>query len=441
MNEKAFTNIDDIFSDFMMKKIPRETFEKRLSAALSNLQFVNGKKHFEVAIINENQKAPFFGMYVYPIMDSLDAMAESLVDGISYGELLKKWRYIDNWYIEIDAKCFDRKILNFNPKELTAMIIHELGHVIESDAPVERWYRAYQEAKLRTKLADRSSLKVLYLLYTVPLSLACMQRSWVNNKNQVKLEYNADNEALRCGYGDALVSALDKIIKVSGSINESENAKDHMVANSVEWCNANIVDLTHRKNRLKDDLYYQTLKTNSNFIRALGIRLMTLLGAKTSERYTGYAIEMTAELFNDPEFAQKYTVSLDAAIMTKWCKLIEGAKNGSNIAFANEAFGRKNQPPKLPSQYDIDAIAIEIDKITTHYDRTYVLDLIYKVLDDITIFQEYLEANDPKKLGGYERKIHDMQKELDGLRKQCLAKKNLDRQYRLFVKYPEGYEG
>jgi len=440
--EKALTAMDDAYGDFLMRRISRDKFEKTMSNILSAMPFDSGKKHFEVSIINENKKQPFFGFYIYPVLNDMTIFTQNIIaeDVVSFKELCDRWKSIKNWYIEIDANCFDRNTFGFSPKELTAMTVHEIGHTIYSDKPVERWYRSYMDAKSRMQMADRASSKILYALYCVPLAVSCMQKNWVTPKNQLKIEYAADREALKYGYGEPLVTALNKIIKASGSINDTEAVADQNVDASMKWCNVNVTDLTHRREKLKDELFYQGLKTQSNYVKAMGIWILDHLGARMRERYTGYAVEMTIEMFDDKNFVDHYKISMDSAAMGKLERLIDIAKQSAQMEIATEAFGKK-KTPKLPSQYDIDAISIEIDKIENHYDRTYVLDLIYKTLDDITIFEEWINATDPTKAKQYTSTINRYRKELDELRKACLAKKNLEREYRLFVKYPAGYEG
>lgn len=440
LTEKALALMEDTYSDFLMKKINAEKFEKNLSAALSALPLENGYKHFEVSIVNQNHKDAFFGFYLYPVMSELEKFTEDAVENnVSFKDLCKRWKTIKDWYIEIDAICFDRNIFNFTPKELTAMTLHEVGHTIYSDRPIERYYRAFQDAKSRMKLADKASMKVLYALYSVPLAISCMQKSWVDGKNRIKVEMAADKALQEFGYQESLISALDKIIKATGSINQSETSKDQAVDNSVNWCNLNVADLTRRRDKMKDELYYQAIRTQSGYFKALTARLLNELGIRMREKYTGYVVENTVALLEDPDLFMKYTPCFEEAQFSSLVRRWNMAHNEDPIV-AMEMFG-KNKVPKLPSQYDIDAIAIEIDKITTHYDRTYVLDLIYKVLDDIAIYEEYIQSTDPSKARAMKGKIASMRKELDELRKACLAKKNLDRNYRLFVKYPPGYEG
>ena len=101
---------------------------------------------------------------------------------------------------------------------------------------------------------------------------------------------------------------------------------------------------------------------------------------------------------------------------------------------------KKNKCMKLPSEYDIDAISIEIDRIENHHDRIYVLDLIYNKIEQINNFRDYCEITD--QLPKYETKIKKMLSELETLRRAVLEKRNLNGgRYQVFVKYPHAYEG
>ena len=100
---------------------------------------------------------------------------------------------------------------------------------------------------------------------------------------------------------------------------------------------------------------------------------------------------------------------------------------------------KRGRAPKLPSQYDIDTISIEVDRISNHHDRIYVLDLIHDRLDQIQEFEEFVEYTGEIKR--YSTKIKMLRDALDQLRIAVLRKNNFDKKYGIFVKYPAGYEG
>ena len=445
MVEKALTLMDDSYNKYLVGDISQAEMCRNLAAALSSFPYDAGKKEFTVQVTsNKTGNEKFFGMRVYPDIEEMDDFCKDLVnegDKIRFNDIVKKWKKIDKWFLEIDGTCFDRNQFNFNPKELTALTLHEIGHIIYSDKPIEGFYRAYQEVKARMNSSDKATQKLMYDIYMIPLTLACMQRRWVNGKNEVQLEIIADKTVVELGYGQYLLEALDKITRAIGSLN-SQNNQDELNS-SMNWCQQNIADIMKRKEQLKDELYYRAVRTKSNYMKAMTIIILDKLGFKLRERYTGYVVENTIELLSDPEVMQKYMPIVDAMESAKFDKFYNMMHSSNSIAMEAIFNKRKKVKVELPSQYEIDAIAVEVDKITNHHDRIYVLDLIYEVLERINNFEEAISP-DPSLVKKWSAKIRQMKDELEALRQAVLAKKTFATSYKFFVKLPEAasdYEG
>lgn len=445
MVEKALTLMDDSYNKYLVGDISQAEMCRNLAAALSSFPYDAGRKEFTVQVTsNKTGNEKFFGMRVYPDIEEMDNFCKDLVnegDKIRFTDIVKKWKKIDKWFLEIDGTCFDRNQFNFNPKELTALTLHEIGHIIYSDKPIEGFYRAYQEVKARMNSSDKATQKLMYDIYMIPLTLACMQRRWVNGKNEVQLEIIADKTVVELGYGQYLLEALDKITRAIGSLN-SQNNQDEL-SSSMNWCQQNIADIMKRKEQLKDELYYRAVRTKSNYMKAMTIIILDKLGFKLRERYTGYVVENTIELLSDPEVMQKYMPIVDAMESAKFDKFYNMMHSSNSIAMEAIFNKRKKVKVELPSQYEIDAIAVEVDKITNHHDRIYVLDLIYEVLERINNFEEAISP-DPSLVKKWSAKIRQMKDELEALRQAVLAKKTFATSYKFFVKLPEAasdYEG
>lgn len=445
MVEKALTLMDDSYNKYLVGDISQAEMCRNLAAALSSFPYDAGQKEFTVQVTsNKTGNEKFFGMRVYPDIEEMDDFCKDLVnegDKIRFTDIVKKWKKIDKWFLEIDGTCFDRNQFNFNPKELTALTLHEIGHIIYSDKPIEGFYRAYQEVKARMNSSDKATQKLMYDIYMIPLTLACMQRRWVNGKNEVQLEIIADKTVVELGYGQYLLEALDKITRAIGSLN-SQNNQDELNS-SMNWCQQNIADIMKRKEQLKDELYYRAVRTKSNYMKAMTIIILDKLGFKLRERYTGYVVENTIELLSDPEVMQKYMPIVDAMESAKFDKFYNMMHSSNSIAMEAIFNKRKKVKVELPSQYEIDAIAVEVDKITNHHDRIYVLDLIYEVLERINNFEEAISP-DPSLVKKWSAKIRQMKDELEALRQAVLAKKTFATSYKFFVKLPEAasdYEG
>ena len=79
-------------------------------------------------IIYTRNDGLFFGMCVYPVISKLDVKMIVQDDG--------KYRF-QNYIIEIDSKIFN-PIIDITGSELLAMLLHEVGHIINDPNPVEQ---------------------------------------------------------------------------------------------------------------------------------------------------------------------------------------------------------------------------------------------------------------------------------------------------------------
>ena len=167
------TILDEAFSSYLMNKNEKELCKKIAVV----LKAFSNNKEFSVSIVcgNNNAKEPFFGMRIFPSISELmkicNSMTESEDNLISLNEMCKRWKNIEAWDIEIDCRIFDRMTINFNPQEMTAMLLHEVGHTIYSDKKIEMFYRVFKECRIRMKSSQKASAKLLYFFYMIPLSL------------------------------------------------------------------------------------------------------------------------------------------------------------------------------------------------------------------------------------------------------------------------------
>lgn len=437
INEKTISMIENCFSDYAFNKITLSGLTNKLSTILSNSTFGGGNKKFVVEVVNTNHKEDFFGARIFPIVDDLEKVASGLImDKKNFKEISALWKTISKWYIELDFQIFDRNTLLFTPKELTALLLHEIGHVIYSDKPVERFYRAYKDAYIKLKVADKASLQILYTLFTIPIAISCMSRTWSVKGLTFKEELFADNTLIKLNYGEHLESAIGKILYAYGTIQDDKSTNGNKIMNSVKWCNLNILDMTKRQKNLKDDLFYNSIKSESGYMKALSYKLLNTLGMELRENYTGSVVESSMDLLMSDDFMINYNSRLDIKIMGNLETRILATKESANMALALEARGKL----QIPSRYDIDAIYVEIDKISNHHDRIYVLDLIYHKVEELEKFKEIIEFDQMLKRK-HSSKVEQMLDDLEDMRKAVLSKKSFKTNYKLFIKVPEEYEG
>lgn len=325
---------------------------------------------------------------------------------------------------------------------MTALILHEIGHVCYYDSAVERFYRAYEECKVQYKLSDKASFKALYILYMMPLSISCIQKSWISRNNGMRLEIDADMLVANQGYGDYLLSALDKILHAYGTgilKNYSEDTSEKTVREYVSWASLNATDIVHRREHLKDELYTRAHRFSSNYLTILTKNIMKQMGTKMKERYTGLVVEANLSLLSmeKEDFVKAYEMVQDMDAFFKINERIR-VSNSCYTSAMEGLFGFKKEPP---SRYEIDCIMVEVDKMNDQRDRIFILDLIYDKLNEIEEYEHYMERNKDAKLK-YGTEVQNMKEELHRLRQTVLEKKTFERrQYKVFVNYPTGYEG
>ena len=134
--------MDNAFLDYMTKNCNSNELITRISSSLSKISAeLKMTKEFKVILING--KSDFCGIKVYPDIAKLKSLYANL-DKTSLVEFCKDWLVVvDNYIVEIDENCFDKHRLNFTNKELTAMLLHELGHVAFSSTIPEVIYNSY----------------------------------------------------------------------------------------------------------------------------------------------------------------------------------------------------------------------------------------------------------------------------------------------------------
>lgn len=399
----------------------------------------------EVKLIKSTNE--FTGMCVYPDISEL-VNAVSALTTPSITKLVGAWEGITKYTLEIDEDMFDPTVISFNPEELTAMALHELGHIIFSSYVPERLYRAYKTNVVMLDMMDKKVLKqILSIFYAIPALTICTIHKWYAGSNGMYEEYYCDRVFGLSDAQEHMANALNKIIKKYGNAiirQESEDIKLHEADVDTKWCNINIKDISKRRGYLQAELLNRAARTKSVSIKRAYLNISARLGVGLKDRYTHSLIAFESvlglidsgkleysDLFNKYEFTNNF----------KGIGALESIVDSSIEAGMKEAMEslRMRKPPVLPTDYALDEISIEVDKIENHNDRLYVLDLIYAKLDAIDVFEKWAKENDQYQR--YSSKIQQRREYLAVLRQTVISKKLPDKQYNVYVQYPKGYEG
>ena len=167
----------------------------------------------EVIYTNNTDKM-FFGMCVMP-----DIPAEKVYD-ILHDD--KPYR-ISGYYLELDSKLFS-PMLDLSAKELTAVLLHEVGHIVNDTTPIDT-VRKNVDVYLDqsdTTIAITDSIHYKEIL-NFGIKDAIRKVTSLFEKNNDELL--ADEFVVACGYGEHLESAFNKLLKNSYNINKDVDNK------------------------------------------------------------------------------------------------------------------------------------------------------------------------------------------------------------------------
>lgn len=166
-------------------------------------------------IIFTRSDSMFFGMCVYPMVDK-QLVTEILQDD-------KQVRF-NQYTIEIDSKIL-HPALQITPREFAAMVLHEVGHIVNDPEPVDevRKVIALQLVKKGDSLnIPKTAQYYTIISYGIKDTVRKMTSMFFIYRNG---EVLADEFVHMCGYGDDLNSIFDKICKSGMKINDTSANK------------------------------------------------------------------------------------------------------------------------------------------------------------------------------------------------------------------------
>lgn len=204
--EKILFNIDDAHSSSDLTKLKNE---------LNKFFF---KARCREIIYTLNTDKLFFGMRVYPAFDG-DKAIEILGDG--------KTSPFSEYYVELDSKLFD-PMLGLNKKEKTAILLHEVGHVVYDTATIDEVrmqidsYFAKNNDYVDIKASKGYRELIGYALKDAVMKTGSLFTKFGNT------EMVADTFVVSCGYGPYLESGMRKIMTSASYMNK--NVDDRFIA-------------------------------------------------------------------------------------------------------------------------------------------------------------------------------------------------------------------
>ena len=113
----------------------------------------------------------------------------------------------------------------------------------------------------------------------------------------------------------------------------------------------------------------------------------------------------------------------------------------NGIANALYPTGAHNYIKKI-SRADIDMIRVEAENIETVDDKVYLLEKVYKLMEDLDLSLELLNNKDSaKRVKQSKAELLHLREELEQARRFIIDHRIGSEKYGLFIKYPNGYAG
>lgn len=369
---------------------------------------------FDIKVIKKLDETELFIMSVFPEMSTVDKIVSAILTNKSDSVINDLWKKNTKWYIEIDDDILKSKEFNFNEKELTALLLHELGHVVATNSIPNRisTIMKYEFAKANYTIKGALASQAIFAkILSLPILDSCISDK-SRTMNNVKEEIKADTFARKMGYSEALYSALTKISKCSKiRSNVTGSMKNIMVAN---------LDLVKQLQQRRENIAKHTL---------------TKMAESCSSPYiTNVINEYVHDIFENEPYS-KYPEGHKIEIMRE--KMDEAVNT-----YIKETFGVKDL--KRIDPVTIDYIYVQISSIKNENDKMMLLTYAYSKLDLVNYYLDILDS--PKLSKRYN--VPNSREQLLLFKKrinECIAKilayKYPDKYKGIMIAWPTGYKG
>lgn len=163
-------------------------------------------------IYTVNRDKVFFGASCIPFVSDDDIIE------IVAGDEKKR---INAYYLEIDSKLLE---LGLTARELVAVILHEVGHLVADSTPTEEFRKALNVYLTKNNehlvITDSIHYKQI-LMYAYKDSVRKMTSLFFREDDEII----ADQFSVACGYGEDLESAYRKIMSKTSTLNRGVSNK------------------------------------------------------------------------------------------------------------------------------------------------------------------------------------------------------------------------
>lgn len=415
IDKKIVENIDNIFSLLKDDIQTKNNAVKILSSALNSIF-----KDYNFTVNIFPSKDEYYFMSIIPEMSTIEKIVSNLMQDPS-GELKPNtikmmtdlWKKNKNWTVEID----ERVLPLFSARELTAMLLHEIGHVVSANAISTRLLAIIQYELSKAGIEGRAILKhgIFRKLLSIPfLSICIVGDSKISSRN-LKEEIKADDFAKKAGYRTELISALEKLQKN----NKKSFTQEEALQKSIDFSTGAAHQFQIRQAHLVKESMKRLIDNCESFV------------------IKGYLTECYDDFF----FVSEGSLLLNEE---KKMKFLYEKCDAAQEEYVTEFFHIGAKMLKRIDPAEIDYILIKTNMMKTESDKLMLVTYIHNKLDTVDYYMQILKA--PKIKNKYKvpytlEELQSLHDKLEKMIQSVIEYKLPDPMRGLLVAYPTGYEG
>lgn len=380
---------------------------------------------FSGYVVPHKPDAPMFVMSIFPERSTTDKIIAAVANGNSnFVTIQSLWEKNTSWTVELDASILLPE-MNFTTRELTAMLLHEVGHLIESKTIATRIITIlqyeYAQSSMQTKLMLKD--KVFRSVMSLPIINSCIADQKGSN---LKEEIKADRYAKKLGYAKDLISAMSKL--THNAKYQAKKEPNDAMRQTTKFSLQTLQNLQDRKTDLvKDQLSTLREYVDSPYLEST---LVDIYGMWFVDE-TAYENVSRQEFYIREGMKEKHLNELLSRATSTGLYMREFG-----------LFGKKKLDKINP--YDLDYIDLKIDQITSDVDKMMVISYIHNKMDMVNFYLDILD--DPMASKKYNvphsrSYLLSAQKQLELLRDKAMKKSIPPKMPDIYVAYPAGYEG
>lgn len=375
---------------------------------------------FNVSIVTpSNAESPrYFVMTVIPEYSTVEKIVKSLYENSNESTFKLLWEKTKKWFIEIDGRILSDTQMNLTSRELTAIALHEVGHIVTTNSIPARISNIMKYELALASMNNRALVnrKAFANILSFPILSACTADK-KKTKDSIKDEIRADKFAKSMGYQNELLSVLTKFQK-SPLYPKDSTIEEEMVKTA----------------KFSNDTLEQFQKRQDNLMKHNLISLKESCASPIIKEYIESAYD---ELFTIPEDSM-YTEEEHLNIMHKQADDMISQFYMTEFA----GFGKKNL--ERITQNMIDYLGVKINAIQNEDDRMLLITYANAKLDLIEYYIQIL--NDPKLSKKYVvphtmSQLKSWKETIEKYKTQIFNYKIPEKVTGFIIKYPEGYEG